>query len=91
MTAADPSCNAAHDFPLAERLVNNLIRKWLDTQLGIELAGCGKGTSDERAARKALDQARHLALSNYPYALTPKILDELTRAGLMSESGSESP
>ncbi|MFJ1667405.1 hypothetical protein ACIOK4_13650 [Streptomyces bottropensis] len=85
MTAADPSHNAAHDFPLAERLVNELIRKWLDTQLGIELAGCGDATPEEQAVRKAIDQIRHLALANYRDALTPKILDELRRSGLLSQ------
>lgn len=81
----DPSHNAAHDLPLAERLVTNLIRKWLDTQLGIELAGCGDATPEEQAARKAIDQVRHLALANYRDALAPKILDELRRAGLLSQ------
>lgn len=84
MSAADPAHSPAHDFPLAERLINDLIRKWLNTQLGIEQAGYGDATPEEQAARKAIDQARYLALANYSTALTPKILDQLRRAGLMT-------
>lgn len=88
----DPSHNAAHDLSLAERLVNDLIKSWLNTQLGIELAGYGDATSEQRSARNAIHQARHLALSNYRDALTPKILDELKRAGLLtSQVESEQP
>jgi hypothetical protein len=32
-----------------------------------------------------VEQVRHLALADYSYALVPRILDELRRAGLLSE------
>ncbi|MFD8577416.1 hypothetical protein ACFV1H_19035 [Streptomyces virginiae] len=84
MPTSDPSHNDAHDFPLATRLVNDLIEKWLDTATAIELAGRGDLTPEERAARQAIEQMRDLALADYSYALTPKILDHLRRAGLLS-------
>ncbi|QQM45240.1 hypothetical protein [Streptomyces liliifuscus] len=84
MSKADPSHNAAHDFPLADRLVIDRIKQWLDTALATELAGYGTTDPREVAARKAVDQMRHLALADYRYALVPKILDDLRRAGLMA-------
>lgn len=84
MPTPAPSNNDAHDFPLADRLVDDLIKKWLDTAIATELAGHGNTTPEERAARRAIEQVRHLALADYSYALTPKILDELRRAGLLS-------
>jgi hypothetical protein len=80
-----PSEHRAHELPLADRLVTDHIRKWLDTAIATELAGYGKLTPEERAARKAVEQVRHLALADYSYALVPRILDELRRAGLLSE------
>ncbi|MCX5598495.1 hypothetical protein OOK29_10120 [Streptomyces phaeochromogenes] len=84
MSRTDPSHNAAHDFPLADRLVIDRIKQWLDTAIATELAGYGTLDPQEVAARKAVDQVRHLALADYQYALVPKILDDLRRAGLMT-------
>src|SRR5262245_28748163 len=67
-----------HELPLASRLVDDEIRRWLDRKLGLQRATYGDG---EAAQRAAVDHTRHLALDNYSYALTPKILDVLKRAG----------
>ncbi|MEU5322910.1 hypothetical protein AB0G67_40100 [Streptomyces sp. NPDC021056] len=80
-----PSEHPAHEAPLAERLVQDRVKAWLNTALAIELAGYGDLTPEERAARKAVEQVKHLALADYPYALVPRIVDDLRRAGLLVE------
>jgi hypothetical protein len=83
MPKQQPSDHPAHEAPLAERLVQDRVKRWLDTALAIELAGYGHLTAEERAARKAVEQVKHLALADYPYALVPRIVDDLRRAGLL--------
>lgn len=79
----DPSEHEAHEMPLAERLVLDRVKAWLNTGLAIELAGYGNLTPEEHAARRAVEQVKHLALADYPYALVPRIVDDLRRAGLL--------
>ena len=73
--------NDRHFLPLAGRLVNDEIRQWLDTHLGLLAAQ----TSDDSPERKVVDRARHLSLAGYDTQLTPKILDVLARAGLLKK------
>ncbi|NUS82747.1 MAG: hypothetical protein HOY75_08335 [Streptomyces sp.] len=82
-TNRDPIQHEAHEMPLAERLIRGRVKTWLDTGLAIELAGYGDLNPEERAARKAVEQVKHLALADYTYALVPRIIDDLRRAGLM--------
>lgn len=84
-----PDEHQAHEQSLAERLINDRIKRWLDTAIGTELAGYGDINSEEIAATKALQQLRSLALSGYWYTLTPQIIDELKRAGLLDEREGE--
>lgn len=86
-TAHDPSEHDAHEMPLADRLIQDRVKTWLDTALAIELAGYGDLDAEERAARKAVEQVKHLALADYPYALVPRIIDDLRRAGLLVHGG----
>lgn len=79
----NPSEHEAHETPLAERLVQDRVRTWLNAALATELAGYGDLTAEERAARKAVEQVKHLALADYPYALVPRIVSDLRRAGLL--------
>jgi hypothetical protein len=72
-----------HELPLANRIIDELVRDYLDRAAGIAYAGTGEATDEERGARKAIAEMRHLHLDSYPYALTPKILDALRRAGLL--------
>jgi len=87
MPKQKPSEHPAHEAPLAERLVQDRVKRWLDTALAIELAGYGDLDAEERAARKAVEQVKHLALADYPYALVPRIIDDLRRAGLLVHGG----
>lgn len=82
-TNRDPAQHEAHDMPLAERLIQDRVKTWLDTALAIELAGYGDLNPEERAARKAVEQVKHLALADYTYALVPRIAEDLRRAGLL--------
>lgn len=68
------------DLPLADRLVNATIGKWLDTKLGLAEAAVG----EDSPLIAGLERARD-ALSGHWYQLTPRILDELRRAGLLHE------
>ncbi|MCX4885950.1 hypothetical protein [Streptomyces sp. NBC_00847] len=83
MPKPKPSEHPAHEEPLADRLIHDRIKKWLNTALATELAGYGELAAEERAARKAVEQVKYLALADYPYALVPRIVDDLRRAGLL--------
>src|SRR5262245_3845085 len=74
----DVNVDEIHVLPLVNRLVDDEIRRWLDRHLGLQQAGYGE---PEAPMRAAVEQSRHLHLDNYDYALTPKILDALRRAG----------
>jgi hypothetical protein len=84
-SSRNPSDHRAHEMPLAERLIQHRVKTWLDTALAIELAGYGKLTPEERAAREAVEQVKHLALADYSCALVPRIVDDLRRAGLLPD------
>lgn len=74
--------NEVHDLPLANRLIEAVILDWLNAATVIALASRGElGT--EPAERKAIEEMRHLHLADYSYAVAPKIVDQLRRAGLM--------
>lgn len=79
---SDPRQREAHELPLSRRLVDEVIRTWLDTATGLAKAGFGDLTEYDRGARAAIEQMRYLHLDAYWYTVTPKILDELKRAGL---------
>lgn len=85
----DPSQHDAHEIPLAHRMINDRIQRWLDIATKTQLAGYGETIPEEVAARKATKSMRHLMLSDFSYALVPKILDDLQRAGLLKESCEE--
>lgn len=72
--------NEIHDLPLANRLVDGVIREWLNQKFGLQFAQYGGGSPE----RKALEQARYVGLDGYTYNLTPVILDALRRAGLLA-------
>lgn len=73
--------------PLAERLINGAVRLWLDAYLGTAEAAA---STEER--REGVRWARDY-LSGHSVTLTPKIVDELQRAGLLkrSEEGADRP
>ncbi len=82
---SNPSDHPAHEMPLAERLVLDRVKTWLNTGLATELAGYGDLNAEERAARKAVEQVKYLALADYSYTLVPRIVEDLRRAGLLVE------
>lgn len=77
------------ELPLANRLVNDLIREWLDIGLNLTAAGTGTHTSEERAKQEAISEVRNLALAGWSYQLTPYILDALRRAGLLVDRATQ--
>lgn len=81
----DPSAHAAHEMPLADRIVDDLIGDYIRT--AADTARAANGYCDDEAAgyAKAVDQMQHLYLSGHWYRLTPRILDALRRAGLLIE------
>lgn len=72
------------DLPLADRLVNARIKEWVGTQIGITFAASEKW--DHPGIQRAED-----ALTDYWYHLTPRILDDLRRADLLSPEPEEEP
>lgn len=64
------------DLSLASRLTNTRIRDWVGTQIGVTFAASEKW--DHPGIQRAAD-----ALTDYGYHLTPRILDDLRRAGLL--------
>ena len=83
----DPSAHEAHDLPLADRLVSDAIRQWLDTATGLARAANGNPPLDayERGIAQGIDQMRYLHLDNYWYTVVPEILDELRRTGFATK------
>lgn len=78
---ADPRAHDAHDLPLAERLVADAIRQWLDTATGLAQAANGNPPVNdyERGIAQGIVNMRYGHLDNYWYTVVPKILDELRR------------
>jgi hypothetical protein len=85
---ADPAAHQAHEFPLADRIVDQAIRDWLETRFAVARAAAGAGAlSDrERAVHAGIDDME-CRLSGYGCTLTPAILDALRRAGLLARQG----
>ena len=84
MNPTGPAAHEAHDLPLADRIVDDLIGEYIRTGCDIARAATGDGSPEEVAAQKAIDQVQHLHLAGWTYRLTPKILDALRRAGLLA-------
>jgi hypothetical protein len=84
----NPSAHEAHEVPLADRIVEHAIREWLSTATAIALAANGNPPLNdyERGFKQGVEQMRHLHLANYWYALVPKIVDQMRRAGLLREA-----
>lgn len=85
----NPASHEAHDLPLADRIVSDLIADYLDTATSLALAGFGDVDEHERGARDGIRQMRHLHLDGWDYKLTPKIIDALRRAGLLTKPTTE--
>lgn len=67
-------------LPLAERLINAAVRQWLDTYTGTAWAAA---STDQR--REGVRWARDY-LGEYGVSLTPAIVDQLRRAGLLKRA-----
>lgn len=78
---SDPSQHEAHDMPLVSRIIDAAVREWLNRRTATALAATGDLDDYERGVRQGIEQMRHLHLDDYWYALTPKITEELERAG----------
>lgn len=76
---------AVHDEPIAQRLIEQGIRDWLNTATAIAHAANGSPPINdyERGVRQGIDRMRHLHLDNYWYTLVPRLMDELKRAGAL--------
>lgn len=73
----------AREEPLARRIIDALVRNWLNT--GFKFA---EATSDTEAHRQgALNMYGHL--DEFWIHLTPYIIDELERAGLLKKNANE--
>lgn len=86
----NPAGHEAHERSLANRLIDQAIREWIDVQLNIALAFTPMNDR-EHGAKAAIEQVRNLDLAGYRHQLTPKILDELRRAGLLVTDTKASP
>ena len=74
--------NELHDLPLAHRLIDAVLADYITTACALGSAACG--TAEGRAA---IDSLQHLHLDGWHYKATPRIVDELTRAGLLITPG----
>ena len=84
---SDPAAHEAHEVPLADRIMEQAIREWLNTATATALAGNGNPPINdyERGFKQGVEQMRHLHLDNYWYALVPKVTDQMRRAGLLAQ------
>src|SRR4051794_21824589 len=71
------STDEVHDLPLAHRLINEAVGTWLDTHLRIAECAC------EPEEQAILNRVRHLHLAGFDYQVTPKLVEQLQRAGLL--------
>jgi hypothetical protein len=87
----DPAAHEAHETPLADRLVTDAIRDWLNTATAIALAANGNPPLNdyERGFQQGVEQMRHLHLDNYWYTLAPGIVKALRRAGLLAAASEQ--
>lgn len=65
-----------HEYSLADRLVTSALREWIDLKIGLAFATSEK--SDHPGIQRADD-----CLTGYWYEFTPRLLDQLRRAGLL--------
>lgn len=72
-----PRCDL-HEYPLAERLIRDVLVEWLTTRLAI-----AKAAAPSEEARNMVDQVAHLHLAGTEYSVVPQIVDVLVRAGLL--------
>jgi hypothetical protein len=81
----DPRAHEAHDVPLADRLVEGVISRWLASATAIGLAANGNPpvSEYERGVSQGIEHMAYSHLANYPYTVVPQILDELRRAGVI--------
>jgi hypothetical protein len=80
--AADPAKHPAHERPLADRIVIQAVRNWLDI-VTATAASFDPINDHERGALAAIKEMRSLHLSGFEHSLVPQILGELRRAGLL--------
>lgn len=85
----DLAAHDRHETPLAHRIISDLIGQYITTAAGLASAATGNATPEEVAAQKAIDRMRYLHLAGWDYRLTPRIVDALTRAGLLSAPSPE--
>lgn len=87
MSQPDPSTHEAHELPLGYRIVERIIHDWLATATGIANAANGNPPLDdyERGVKQGIDNMAHSHLANYSYTVVPQIIDELRRAGLLTD------
>jgi hypothetical protein len=74
--------NAAHDTPLANRLIDDRIREWLD-----DATRYASGVANTDETRSAIYGLRHSDLATFAYLLTPRIIRDLRNAGLLKGDG----
>ena len=72
------STDEVHDLPLAHRLINEAVGTWLNTHLSI--AAC----ASEPEEQAAINRIRYLHLSGFDSKVTPKLVEQLQRAGLLT-------
>jgi len=75
-----PHANTAYYRPLAHRLIDDLIRRWVKT--GIGFADATSSTEEQR--RGVQNAASHL--EEHWVHLVPDIVDQLIRAGLLKSA-----
>ena len=87
--ANDPAAHEAHGTPLADRIVEQAVREWLNTATAIALAANGNPPLGdfERGVVQGIENLRHGHLDNYWYALVPEITGQMRRAGLLAQPG----
>jgi len=73
----------AREEPLARRIIDALVRNWLNT--GFKFAEATSATEDHRKGALNL----YCFLDEFWIHLTPNIVDELERAGLLKKNANE--
>lgn len=86
MRMNDPHAHGVHGVPLISRIINGLIINYISAAADTARAASGDANDLERGRQAGIDAMQHLHLAGVDHRLTPKIADELGRAGLLREA-----
>lgn len=76
-----------HETPLADRIISKAMGDFITTNLALAAAANGYSGDKADGYATAINQVRHMHLAGWDYRVAPRLVDELRRAGLLTDRG----